>query len=377
MPVASLAQGDVFRLPTERPALKIVDNLVPYYLFPLLCYLVELAEFADCLDLVLVLAYLQLQWWLVYSRAHFNLKSHYQWLTGGEYDWVLGCGGVGCWADWSAMLVIFPAFIGWQTFLSLDVVEESADPIILMAIFRGSVASSSCRGWSLRLLWLSLLPLWLRLICLTSRGRHQILVKARLFCITTSSPSYASRWQLSLICDSVKIAGRLLLVLCIHYLLLLLLAGKEGAFEGLLLLLLLWVLLISLEYSALLATALETVCRCLKVPAYLFTVLISLLAPHLLVIWEVFIISIIMDTATTSSSELSEHGDQIYDLLDAHQGGRCCLEIQQTSSRQPMLDLLHPLEILLLSEFLICFDLSVKTPKLSIEDFSTHRLNQV
>lgn len=136
--------------------------------------------------------------------------------------------------------------------------------------------------------------------------------------------------------------------------------------------------MISLEYSALLATALETVACSLKVPAYLFTVLISLLAPHLLVIWELFIISIIMDTATTSTSELSEHGDQIYDLLDAHQGGRCCLEIQQTRSRQLMLDiLLHPLEILLLSELLICFDLSVKTPKLSIEDFSTHRLNQV
>jgi len=135
---------------------------------------------------------------------------------------------------------------------------------------------------------------------------------------------------------------------------------------------------ISLKYPALLATALETLCRCLKVPAYLITVLISLLAPHLLVICEVFIISIIMDTATTCSSELSEHGDQINDLLDGHQGGRCCLEIQQTRSRQLMLDvLLHPLEILLLSELLICFDLSVKTPKLSIEDFSTHRLYQV
>lgn len=132
--------------------------------------------------------------------------------------------------------------------------------------------------------------------------------------------------------------------------------------------------MISLKYPALLATALETLCRCLKVPAYLITVLISLLAPHLLVICEVFIISIIMDTA----SELSEHGDQINDLLDGHQGGRCCLEIQQTRSRQLMLDvLLHPLEILLLSELLICFDLSVKTPKLSIEDFSTHRLYQV
>jgi hypothetical protein len=108
-------------------------------------------------------------------------------------------------------------------------------------------------------------------------------------------------------------------------------------------------------------------------------VLIFLLAPHLLEIWELFIISIIMDTTTaSSSSELSEHGDQIYDLLDAHQGGRCCLEIQQTRSRQQlMLDLLHPLEILLLSELFIRFNLSVKTPKLSIEYFSTHRLNQV